>query len=69
MNFCTYPCFKILTHRNQSISAFLDLIFEMKEILKLVSVRMNTTVKFLFEISFAVVTRSEALSYHFLYEQ
>lgn len=63
MNFCTYPCFKILMHRNQSISAFLDLIFEMKEILKLAPVRMNTAVKFLFDFSFAVVTRSKALSY------
>lgn len=45
--------------RNQGISAFLDLIFEMMEILKLAPVRMNTAVKFLFELSTVIITRSK----------
>lgn len=57
MNICTHPCFKILMRRNQGISAFLDLIFEMMEILRLALVRMNTAVKFLFELSTVIITR------------
>ena len=52
--------------RIQGISAFLDLIFEMMEILKFAPVRMNTAVEFLFDFSSVVITRFKPLSYHFL---